>query len=270
MNNIELLKGICNDIYDITGIKAVIYDGDMNLLYSHPLTMGDFCKEVRMHSSLQKKCFECDKKGFDQCKATGKMCIYKCHMGLTEAVTPVYDNETVIGFILFGQMLEKNSESAITEKVKKLSLDNEEKIIDGLKKMEGIEEHIISASARLVSMCASYVSLKNLLNLRRESLRDHITKYISENISEVDLKKITAEFAISKGTLYNISKSEFNMGISEYIRRVRIKKAITLIKETSLPIYRIAEKVGISDANYLTKIIKKETGKTPRQIKKEN
>ena len=265
-----MLKSICSDMYDITGIKAVIYDGNMNCVYSHPLAMGYFCKEIRKHNELREKCIECDKYGFNRCKASGETCIYKCHMGLTEAVTPVYDNETVIGFILFGQMLENNSKSEIEKKVKKLLLDNEDNLIESLKNMESTEKRIIYASARLVSMCASYVNLKKVLNLKRESLPDHIIKYISENISDVNLKKITLEFAISKGTLYNIAKSEFNMGISEYIRSVRIKKAIALIKENLLPIYRIAEEVGISDANYLTKIIKKETGKTPRQLKKEN
>ena len=59
-----MLKCIVDDIYDITGIKAVIYDGDMNAVYSHPLTMGNFCREIRQHTDLEAKCLACDKYGF--------------------------------------------------------------------------------------------------------------------------------------------------------------------------------------------------------------
>lgn len=270
MNNVDLLKDICEDIYEITRIKTVIYDGEMNNIYAHPLSMGEFCSEIRKHKELAKKCIECDKKGFSECRKKGDMYIYKCHMGLTEAVTPIYDREDIIGFILFGQMLEENSKEEIIRKIKSLKLNNEEKLIDALNKKEYTDKKIISASARLISMCASYVHFKKVLNLRRESLSLHISRYISDNIKDVTIKKITSEFAISSGTLYNISKEAFNMGISEYIRKQRIKKAIRLLSEEDIPIYRVADEVGIMDANYLTKLIKKETGKTPKEIKKEN
>lgn len=264
-----MLSAICNDIYDIAGIKAVIYDSDMNIIYSHPLAMEEFCSEVRKHKNLREKCLECDKFGFSQCVKNGETFIYKCHMGLTEAVSPIMDNDVIIGFILFGQLLNESSREEIKKHIKTLNLKNEKQLIDCIDKKETTEERIISASARIVSMCASYVRLKNILNFQKESLALHVKKYISQNLKDVTINKITTEFAISKGTLYNISKDEFKMGISQYIRHSRIKKAVDLIKESEKPIYQIAEEVGILDGNYLTKLIKKETGKTPRQIKKE-
>ncbi len=264
-----MLSAICDDIYDIAGIKAVVYDGDMNIIYSHPLAMEEFCKEVRKHKNLSRKCLECDKFGFSQCQKSGETFIYKCHMGLTEAVSPIMDNDVIIGFILFGQLLNESSREEIKKHIKTLNLKNEKQLIDCIDKKETTEERIISASARIVSMCASYVRLKNILNFQKESLALHVKKYISQNLKDVTINKITTEFAISKGTLYNISKDEFKMGISQYIRLSRIKKAVALIKESEKPIYQIAEEVGILDGNYLTKLIKKETGKTPRQIKKE-
>lgn len=265
-----MLSGICDDIYDIAGIKAVIYDSDMSVIYSHPLAMEEFCREVRKHKHLCEKCLECDKFGFSQCKKSGETFIYKCHIGLTEAVTPIFDNGVIIGFILFGQLLNEKSRDEIKAKIKKLSLNNENKLIKCIEAKETTEERIISASARIVSMCASYVRFKNILNFQKESLALHIKKYIAQNLKDVTIKKITTEFAISKGTLYNISKEEFKMGISQYIRLLRVQKAVDMIKESEKTFYTIAEEVGISDGNYLTKLIKKETGKTPRQIKKES
>ena len=76
MNNVDLLKDICEDIYEITRIKAVIYDGEMNNIYAHPLSMGEFCSEIRKHKQLAKKCIECDKKGFSECRKKGDIYIY--------------------------------------------------------------------------------------------------------------------------------------------------------------------------------------------------
>lgn len=41
--------------------------------------------------------------------------------------------------------------------------------------------------------------------------------------------------------LYNISKEKFNMGISDYIGRFRIKSAVKLLTEQKLPVFRVAE-----------------------------
>lgn len=270
MEKINLLKDICDDIFEITGIKAVIYDGEMNCIYSHPLAMGEFCKQVRKHKKLSEKCIECDINGFSTCKKSGEMCIYKCHMGLTEGVAPIYDNDAVIGFILFGQLIEKGAKDSIISNIRKLKLNNEKKLLEELERIEYTDPKIISSSARLISMCASYVLFRKVLNLKKDSFSEHIKNYVLKNIKDVSIKSITTEFAISQGTLYNISREAFGMGISDYIRKQRIKKAIKLISEKNIPVYQVAEEIGIFDANYLTKLIKKETGKTPRQIKKEN
>jgi AraC-like DNA-binding protein len=59
----------------------------------------------------------------------------------------------------------------------------------------------------------------------------------------------------SRGTIYTVSKNAFGMGVSDYIRSRRISAAIALLKVGEMPIYKIAETVGITDANYLTKLI---------------
>ena len=81
---------------------------------------------------------------------------------------------------------------------------------------------------------------------------------------------ICREFGISRGTLYTISKQVFGKGITEYIRAMRIQRAVELLRQQTWPIYRIADEVGFADPNYLAKVIKAETGKSPREIQKED
>ena len=47
------------------------------------------------------------------------------------------------------------------------------------------------------------------------------------------------------------------MGISEHIRRMRVKVACDLLRNTEDRVSDIATEVGISDYNYFTKVFKK-------------
>ena len=95
MKHVEQIKQMCDDIYEITGIKAVFYDADMRCVYFHPGSMGPFCSCIRQDAELTEACLRCDREGFAQCRKTGELVIYQCHMGLTEAVAPVLDNEVL-------------------------------------------------------------------------------------------------------------------------------------------------------------------------------
>ena len=50
----------------------------------------------------------------------------------------------------------------------------------------------------------------------------------------------------------------------------RIAKAKQLLAETDLPITEIAAQSGIGDYTYFFKLMKKYTGKTPSQVRKES
>ena len=267
MTDSDSLKSLCEDIYDITGIKPVIYDAGMGIVYSHPLSMGQFCRQVRQDPERHKKCLACDRAGFDQCRRTGELCIYRCHMGLTEAAAPIIDRGTVIGYLLFGQLLEEGAEQEIRDKLTRGNFENKAQLLALLEEMEPTQQRIIRASARLMAMCASYIRLQHVLKRQHKDLALSIADHINQNYSqELSIPQLCRQFGISRGTLYTISKNAFGVGITDYIRSCRINAAMELLQSTDLPVCRVAEAVGINDANYLTKLIKKQTGLTPKQL----
>ena len=269
MEEMQQLQEICQDIYDLTGIKAVLYDAKMRPIYSHPLSMGPFCREVRKNETLYQKCLACDQAGFAQCHKSGEICIYRCHIGLTEVVAPIMDRGVLIGYLLFGQLLSPDAKAFVEERIEALPFENKAYMKELLSAIEITEERIINASARLMAMCTSYVQLQKALRTKGEGLGARLSDYIDEHLSHsLTVETLSKALAASRGTIYTVSKKTFGMGISDYIRSRRISAAVELLKAGEKPIYKIAEAVGISDANYLTKLIKKATGHTPRQIKK--
>ena len=272
MTNQELLQGVCEDIYQATGIKPVLYNADMQILYAHPLSMGAFCTAVRNYAGLMEKCLACDRAGLEQCRKNQDICIYQCHMGLTEAAAPILEDGRVIGYLLFGQMLSGGNHDIVCEKIDSASeVKDKDALKEEIAQLEEISDTKLRAAARLMGMCACYVRLHQLIRMQQESLALPIEQYIKANLSdqELGIASICNQFGISRGKLYLLARQSYAMGITEYIRALRLKKAQEYLCSTNWPLYKIAEKTGIADGDYLTKLIKKATGKSPRQIRKE-
>lgn len=60
------------------------------------------------------------------------------------------------------------------------------------------------------------------------------------------------------------------MAFTEYLNRLRIKKARVLIENSSDSITEISGAVGIEDVNYFCRIFKKYSGITPTELRKMN
>ena len=270
MSTNELIKNIFQDIYDITGIKAALFDADMICLYTQPGGFGAFCQCLRRSQDHCRSCLQYDRECFAECRATGEPVIRPCYMGLIETAIPIRDGELTVGYLQMGPLLPEKTRSQLRERVMKLSHPYKEELLRDLEEMTETRESVIRASARLLRMCADYIKFRDILQMRQESLELRIRHYVVSYHSDPNLsmKNMCRDLGISRGTLYNISKNAFGMGITEYIRQVRIRKAMELLQRGGMSVSRVAEAVGISDANYLTKLIKKHTGLTPKKLQK--
>lgn len=266
----EELITLCEDIFKISGIYTVLYTADGHFLYSHPGTMSDFCLQVRQSAALIEKCLACDKTGLDQCRKSGNICIYRCHMGLYEAVTPIIDSGILIGYLLFGQRIPSDGRDTVHARIAAINdSDFRQKLTDALPSLTETDEDTIRAAARIMAMGACYIRLNHLLGVQKESLARHIEEYVEAHLQDPDLSltRICRDLGISRSSLYNICRRSFSMGISDYIRARRLERAIDLIRTTSLPIHRISDLVGFSDSDYLTRSIRRATGKTPLRLR---
>lgn len=264
-----MLRDICNDIELITGIKAVIYDTDGNILHAQPHNMCDFCQEVRRSPELTARCLRCDREGITRCRASGQIEIYQCHMGLTEAVAPILDNGIVIGHILFGQMLAPKARAQIEQRIADTAQVDRGVLMQALAEMTETPTPVIEASARLMAMCACYAQLTKLLAVRQNSLARHIEQYLARHLADKDLNihAVCRRFGISRGTLYTVSQAAFGMGLSVYIRHLRLNRAMELLAQGER-ITAVAEQVGFADPAYMSKLIKQKTGQTPKKMQK--
>ena len=100
---------------------------------------------------------------------------------------------------------------------------------------------------------------------------EKLHQVINNNLdnAQLDIPFLCSQIGISRASLYNKLKAIAGMGANDYINKIRIERAMKLIKETNLNFTEISEKVGFASPRYFSTAFKQYTGKTPTQFKKE-
>ena len=94
--------------------------------------------------------------------------------------------------------------------------------------------------------------------------------YINLNLnSDSTVSDIAYNLCITPNYLSRLFRKENGISVIEYINQKRIKEAIQLMKKTDMQIQMIAEKVGINDLSYFSKLFKKQLGKSPTQYRRD-
>lgn len=272
--NISDLKEVLRNFYTLTKIRVVIFDDSFHELASYPTRHSTYCRILRRDHKAESKCIRCDQEACIICKKSQKLYTYQCHAGLTETVVPIKTKSMIIGYIMFGQVLQTEDRNKLWQKIcRNLScfdIDTDE-LYNAFLRKKNISPEIISAAAKTMEISAGYLYLARKLILKEDTLAQKIDAYINSHIQEdLSASALCKHFCISKSRLYKISEQCFGLGIAEHIRSLRIHTAKQLLGDTDIPIYEIADRVGIHDYNYFTKVFKRETGVLPTLYRKEN
>jgi len=272
--NLSDLKELLINYYVLTKMRVAIFDNNFCEIASYPTRLSTYCYIIRTDPNANQKCVLCDYEAFKKCQETGSLYIYQCHAGLTEAIVPIKADEMIIGYIMMGQVLNTASKIELWNEVikqmrtYKLDLHALKQVFD---RKENVSTKIIKSSAKMMEICASYLYSNQKMVIQKDTLAQQIDEFIGMNIQEnLSVPKICKHFNIGKTKLHETSIENFGTSIAKHIHHIRIQRAKEYLLDTSLAIYEIADRVGVYDYNYFTKIFKKETGVTPKAFRKEN
>jgi signal transduction histidine kinase/ligand-binding sensor domain-containing protein/DNA-binding response OmpR family regulator len=95
---------------------------------------------------------------------------------------------------------------------------------------------------------------------------------IETNLTREDfsVEMLASELCLSRTHLHRKLKSLTNQSATEFIRYIRLKKAVKLMKEGHLKVNEIGFAVGFNSHNYFSKSFKKQFGKVPTDFMKED
>lgn len=103
---------------------------------------------------------------------------------------------------------------------------------------------------------------RNARNYQRlKKAMDFIEAHYGEPLT---VERVAREAFLSPSRLSHIIKDELGLTLIDYLSKIRIERAKTLLGNPEIPIARISQEVGFSDQSYFTKVFKKIEGCTPR------
>lgn len=115
--------------------------------------------------------------------------------------------------------------------------------------------------------------ITELLSLNVLQMNDQviskIIQYISKHYNQqLSLKEIADKFHFNYYYLSSYFSSHIAEGFSEYLNKVRVEKALELLRNEKIPVSEVSYMVGYSDHSYFCKVFKKFTKVTPTKFRK--
>ena len=114
--------------------------------------------------------------------------------------------------------------------------------------------------------CDRFVYNDNVTVLVKSCLRIVQSEYGNEDLN---LNYCANKLAVTPNYLSGRFSRDMGQSFSNYLTTLRMEKAGEMLKNVSLRVYEVAERVGISDVSYFNKLFREYEGKTPLQYRKE-
>ncbi|MEO9849957.1 MAG: AraC family transcriptional regulator [Reichenbachiella sp.] len=115
--------------------------------------------------------------------------------------------------------------------------------------------------------------ITNILNLKSSTKEELVRRiylavdFIHAHFTEpITLDQMAEVAMLSKFHFLRVFKSVFGLSPHQYIKHVRLQKATELIKQNKLPLYLIAQLVGIENGSSLSRMVYQLTGQRPSTI----
>lgn len=104
-----------------------------------------------------------------------------------------------------------------------------------------------------------------------QTLINRIVRYIDDHYADHDLGlyAVSSKFSITESYLSFFFKEQLGENFSTYIEKVRIEKAVSLLKNTESGIMEIAEEVGYNSDKTFRRVFKKVKGVSPSDFRRE-
>lgn len=209
----------------------------------------------------------------------------QCHLGLTDLVYPLVFAQRCLGVFYYGSVIVEGTEEEAQRRIAnfcdRLKMDPAPYLLE-LKRVPRVSagtlaqcrenlETLADIAAKLVEACGLPVDRYHtesgaqfMSNHRMPTLVQRAVHYIHQYYSEpVSLSTVAAHLKCNSDYLSRVLNFHLNVGFSEYLLRVRIDHARSLLRTDRYTVGEVGFMVGFNDHSYFGKIFKKRVGMTP-------
>ncbi|MGJ1430265.1 helix-turn-helix domain-containing protein [Sphingobacterium spiritivorum] len=135
-------------------------------------------------------------------------------------------------------------------------------------KHTGLQESCISTLKHILPVTLS-TPLKLFVPVPESEILREIIAYIQQYFNgPLDVQHLTQKFHLSERTLSRWLKKETGSTIFQFVKSVRVQKALELIESSNMEIVEITHAVGYNSLSAFSSVFKEFMGESPQEYKK--
>ncbi len=250
----------------------------------YPEHIADFCAAIRQDPIVAARCLHCDRQAFRQAQTTDAPVLYRCHMGLLEAVAPISDKADCaaeahnceppregtgcLGYLMMGQILDhppgKAAFDVVMQRLPK-GIQTDSAWETAFYRLNHLSFEKICAAFRLLTRQAQLILTSEWAQRRSMPLLLRLETAIRTH-SDMPLRTadLSSLIGLSPSRLTHVVKAQTGRTVTQFIRTIRIQLAKEMLRKTSVPIQTIARSNGWLDPRYFSRVFRQITGETPQ------
>jgi AraC-like DNA-binding protein/ligand-binding sensor protein len=206
-------------------------------------------------------------------KAAGPTTV-TCFAGLSDTAVPVRIGEGTIGYLQTGQVSLKNPSAVQFEKIAKQLLEWGATLDLAEVKEAYFQSRVVSVSQynamiKLLEIFAKHLGMvANEITVQENEAESPLVRrarayIVGHQADPIDLDNVAKAMHVSTFYFCKMFKRSTGLTFTEYLGRVRIEKAKTMLLNPHLRISEIAYEVGFQSLTHFNRVFRQVTGQSP-------
>ena len=196
---------------------------------------------------------------------------------LPELIDPVFKGTKSFGKLLEHYLLDFGIQSLGQNPTRTVFHDDDGQILEIINKMQAESERREVGYNEIMRVYLVQILLLSLRKIKKTEsssvstdISGYIISYISEHyMEEITLKEIAASLHYSLPYVSKTFKDETGTSFLSYLQNYRIMQACRMLISSKIKLAEVAEKVGYRDIKFFSELVKKYTGLSPRELRRQ-
>ena len=267
--DVEEIFEVFTNLFDIRIAFFSNNGEEVNVGKNKPLCR--YCHLLREKLNLEETCLNLDRKMREHALEKRKTISYQCHGGMTEAITPIFFDDELVGFVMIGQFRTSKEpmDKVIQQRWKKeVGTEELEKVyLETPLYTPNYSKNIL----RLFEVLIDFIISQRLIEIENSStiqpLIAFIENHLEENITLAQAAKIVCK---SQSSISHNFKKITGKSFKQFQIDLKLAKADEYFKnKQDITVKEVAYKLGFDDPFYFSRLYKKHRGKSPDILRKQ-